>query len=289
MHRRTFIKSSLFFSTLAALRGIPCFGKAGPYRERNIFTDPPAIEPIMGALQSFHPLESGSLKAGEWRLNYDLIRWHEIGDTGVPLNIKDGRLQVHRTGNADTGVYHIGRQMSLPTWQFKGRGRVQECFLEAKIQTFGENESAHEWRCTTFNNEPGEDTPAQPNSCGTIEGTYDGQKVRLSTEKVLLSERQLTGTLLSTWLIPELLLRNSLSRSTPLNFTLLEDGLNLRRDQQLAYDGAVGIETADGILHCDIWLQTGAGILPIHWIVDSHGCPQIMTHSALNLMLSDVG
>ncbi len=114
-----------------------------------------------------------------------------------------------------------------------------------------------------------------------------GKSLRLFSENNLLSEWPLNGPLIASWAIPELLLRNTLDRSTPFGFTMLEDGLILRRNQQLVYEGQIEFETASGKVNWESWLQTGTGILPIHWITDKQACPQIMTHSALNWMLSD--
>ncbi len=263
---------------------IPCYARRDTNRPRNIFTEPPAIEPITGILPEFDPPTYPPVTAGEWQLKYNLIRWHEIQANGLPLNIDDGHLLVQREGSPTAGHYRINRRMGLPVWGFRGS---QTCILEAELQAQGSAESLRNWTVTTFHHEPGLNTPEQPDSRITIEGSYNGSHVRLLRENALLSEWSLSGPLIASWAIPELLLSNTLDRSTPFHFTMLEEGFRLRRSQQLVYEGAIEFETAAGKVAFDSWLQTGTGILPIHWITDQQACPQIMTHSALNWLLSN--
>ena len=144
-----------------------------------------------------------------------------------------------------------------------------------------------DWSVTTFHHELGPNAPEQPDSRTTVEGSYDGRNFRLLSNGQILTEQPLDGSLVASWAIPELLLRNALDRSAPFRFTMLEDGLVLRKNQQLAYEGTIEFETAAVKASWESWLQTGTGVLPIHWITDKQSCPQIMTHSALNWLLSE--
>lgn len=283
MKRRTFIRNSALVSALVSMGHIPCYSRSLKGRDRNIFTIPPAVEPITGVLPEFSPPEDPSITAGDWRLRYDLIRWHEIQDNGLPLNIDDGGLVVRRRGSSTSGQYSINRRMGLPVWGFPGS---QICIMEAELRTAGDAESLRDWTLTTFHHEPGRGGPEQPDSRNTIEGSYDGRQVRLLRQSELLSEWSLEGPLIASWSIPELLLRSSIDRTRPFHFTMLEDGHLLRRNQQLVYEGSIEFETASGKVNFDSWRQTGTGILPIHWITDQRGCPQIRTHSAMNWLLS---
>ena len=51
--------------------------------------------------------------------------------------------------------------------------------------------------------------------------------------------------------------------------------------QRLAKGPEVRVPYQDGEHVFTTWAHTGAGVLPIHYLLDEHGLPQLMTQGAL--------
>jgi hypothetical protein len=64
-------------------------------------------------------------------------------------------------------------------------------------------------------------------------------------------------------------------------FAMLEDLTIVRPDQTLAKGPAVEVPYQDGVHKLTSWAHTGQGVLPIHYLVDENGLPQLMTQGAL--------
>ncbi len=57
----------------------------------------------------------------------------------------------------------------------------------------------------------------------------------------------------------------------PLQFTLLDDGDQVKPAQRLIFAGETTVKTAGGSVALRCWEQTGYGVLPVHYWVDARG------------------
>ena len=120
MKRRTFIRNCALLSALISMGHIPSYARTGGNKNRNIFTDPPAIEPITGHLPTYNPLPSPPITAGQWQLEYDLIRWSGTENNVVSVNDDSGSLLLQRQGSQTSGRYNIKRNLLSPIGQRLG-------------------------------------------------------------------------------------------------------------------------------------------------------------------------
>ena len=67
------------------------------------------------------------------------------------------------------------------------------------------------------------------------------------------------------------------------------DDSTLRSDQSLRYTGQIVIPIAGGNAKLDCYAQTGRGIVPTHYLVDGEDRVQLITMSAVNWALSNLG
>ena len=64
------------------------------------------------------------------------------------------------------------------------------------------------------------------------------------------------------------------------------DDSTLRPDQAIRYTGRIEIPIKGGKARLDCYAQTGRAIVPIHYLVDSAGRVQLITHSNVDWALS---
>ena len=90
---------------------------------------------------------------------------------------------------------------------------------------------------------------------------------------------------MTQWTLPSLLSRRA-APSLHVPFDLLEDLSLYKPDQRLTYDGQTKVPLANGrSTTLETFAQTGQGILPKHYLVDSRGRVQLITGSFLSLAL----
>ena len=88
------------------------------------------------------------------------------------------------------------------------------------------------------------------------------------------------------WTVLDFLIRKA-DPALSVAFDLLEDLSLFKPNQSLVYDGETYV-TLKGrqTVTLQTYAQTGEGILPIHYLVDANGCPQLITSSILSWALS---
>jgi hypothetical protein len=116
-------------------------------------------------------------------------------------------------------------------------------------------------------------------------GTWDG-KTMLVKSKSWTQTRSTSHPLIARWaLLP--LLASGTVKSEPLTFDMLDDS-TLRSEQILRYTGQIVIPVAGGKAKLDCYAQTGRGIVPTHYLVDTEGRVQLITMSTVNWALSSL-
>ena len=160
MKRREFLLVTAMASAAVASGHLPLLAQAqkqtketepvdhgSPRQTRNIFTQPPAIEPITGYLPSFRMVEDGSVDSGDYELTYTAIIWAGIDpETGKSQNREGGSLVLRRRQDAEHALYTVNQKRR------HGR-RVNH--LSAEIVCAGQNDALVEWRITSSFLEPG--------------------------------------------------------------------------------------------------------------------------------------
>lgn len=242
---------------------------------RNIFTEPPAIEPVTGYLDRFQPLAAGSMQ-GSFTAQYDLIRWGTINNkTGKPRNGTAGSLKIVRKVRGRKIIYE---SVEFRTGQASNR-------VTATLNCRGELDAVEKWKVISdvIN---GRDKQALPllkfEEQGYVQNNTVVQENKISTVK-----SPITHALVPQEALPALL-AGGIVKSRDLLFDMLQNGLVIKPDQTLHYSGQIRIPVAGSTAAMDCYAQTGYGILPTHYLVDRQGRVQLITQENTNWALKEL-
>lgn len=270
MKRRGFIQLSSTISALAASGKLPLL-LAGQSRAL------PEIEPVSTAVREFFPTFGTSFDPlGSRETVYKLVRWHYL-EKGAVHNIDTGTLRIKRSGASQKAHYWVEKQISLPN--------RQDAFWSATLETEGPLDLPRSWSVKCRHTDPGSGV-VQPGSQVTVQGEFQNGKIRLS-DGSFTATHAFRDPLVTQWAIPSILAQGGI-KTKPFSFCMLDEALKFKPDQTLRYCGTAPIPTAQGEIPLDAYLQTGTGVLPAHWLVDSQGRTQVMTHAIMNWMLKGI-
>lgn len=288
MNRRDFLRLTAYTSSLVLAGRLPLLSadrpESRPRRQkqsarqtssapRNIFTEPPAVEPVTGYLDKFRPVAAGSMRAG-FTAKYDLIRWGAINNqTGRPRNSTGGSLKIVRKINGRNTVYEsveirTGRTTNQVTARLNCRGKLDEV---AKWTATSDVIKGRDKQPELRFEEHGlvsNGTIVRTNKLGTIES---------ANSHVLLPQEGLLT-----------LLAGDIVKSADLHFDMLQNGLVIKPDQTIHYNGRIQIQVAGGTATMDCYAQTGCGILPTHYLVDRQERVQLITQENTNWALKEL-
>jgi hypothetical protein len=272
MDRREFIQLSASAATLASSGLLPLLGaekrRPGGRRRnrlapvsgpRNIFTEPAAIEPITGYLPRFIPAGDGSMK-GPFAATYSLIQMQ--GSQAKSRNRVSGSLKV---SFADAICTSSEIRTARPANTVRNR-----------VRCAGDLNLVKRWTLKSS-------VTGAPDLGFTEIGSWDGKQMIVKSNS-WTQTRAVSNRLIAQWALPGLLAAGKF-RDKPLQFDML-DNSTLRPDQTLSYSGRVEVPTAKGKIKLDCYAQTGRGILPIHYLVDTAGRVQLITHETVNWALT---
>ncbi len=242
---------------------------------RNIFTEPPAVEPVTGYLERFQPVSAGSMQ-GSFTARYDLIGWGTINNkTGKPRNGTAGSLKIVRKVRGGKIIY---QSVELRTGQTGSR-------VTATLNCRGELDAVENWKVISdvIN---GRDTQAPPlltfEEQGYVQNNTVVQQNKISTVKL-----PITHALVPQEALPALL-AGGIVKSGDLLFDMLQNGSVIKPDQTLHYSGQIRIPVAGSTAEMDCYAQTGYGILPTHYLVDRQGRIQLITQENTNWVLKEL-
>jgi hypothetical protein len=117
----------------------------------------------------------------------------------------------------------------------------------------------------------------------TETGAWDGKQMTVKANS-WTQKRTTSHPLISQWALLRLLASGKI-KAKPLEFDML-DNSTLRPDQTLRYCGKIDVPVAGGKAKLDCYAQTGYGILPTHYLVDSAGRVQLITQETVNWALT---
>jgi len=229
----------------------------------NTHVDPSAIEPITGYLPKFSPLSGKRMDDG-FTAHYSLQLW--IGAEEKSKNRPFGSLVVSSDeGQLQTVEKRIGTDRA-------NTGSM----VKTTMQISGENNTATQWEIESVV-EDNEDVRF------IEKGTWDGTTITVNAKSW---SRQYTASrpLIHRWALLPVLASGSIKES-PLVFDMLDDSA-LRKNQTLRYQGKIDVPVKGGEVRMDSYVQTGKGIVPIHYLVDDNGQVQLITMGAVNWALT---
>ncbi len=267
MKRRTFIQT-----TAAALAAHSCppllaAEKETPARKvwgksPNPYVEPCAIEPITGVLPTFSPV-AGAAMSGAFAAQYSLLAWEMAA--AKSKNKPMGSMKV----NFSNGTVQTVEKRD-------GKGSSPSCTIKTSVQFGGKNNATRQWTLESL-------VDGRAHVRFIEKGVWDGKTM---TVKANSFSRQYatTNPLIHRWaLLP--LLASGRIKKTPLVFDMLDDSA-LRPNQTLRYEGEIEILLQGGTVTFDSYVQTGYGILPIHYLVDAHRRVQLITMATVNWVLA---
>ena len=274
MDRRHFIQTTVV-TALAARGHLPLLAAERKVRPvmragrntifrgpQSIYTEPAAIEPITGYLPRFQPLAQGTMRKA-FSAKYMLIACH--GSAAKSKNRVGGSLDVTFSGGTcRTTEMRQASPQNIVTTELTCTGRFN---------------TASRWTLDSS-------VQGMPDLRFVETGTWDG-KAMLVNSKSWTQKWSTSHPLIARWaLLP--LLSSGIIKSKPLTFDMLDDS-TLRSDQTLRYTGPIDIPVAGGTAKLDCYAQTGWGIVPTHYLVDTEGRVQLITMSSVNWALSNLG
>jgi choline-sulfatase len=231
----------------------------------NSFAEPCAIEPITGYLPTFSP-QSGKSMNGNFTAHYTLQVL--IGADEKSKNKPFGSANI----TFDNGQCRTIEIRSSGNKKVSPGGSV----VKTTMQLTGKNNTITQWE--TESGIEGKD------DVKFIEkGTWNG---RTLTAKAKSWSRQCTTSnpLIHRWALLPVLASGSIKKA-PLVFDMLDDSA-LRPNQTLRYEGKIEVPVKGGEVKMDSYVQTGHGILPIHYLVDNKGQVQLITMDAVSWALT---
>ena len=158
-----------------------------------------------------------------------------------------------------------------------GRGKVNTgSMVKTTMQLSGENNTTTQWEI--------ESVVEGDDDVRFIEkGTWDGTTITANAKSW---SRQYTTSrpLIHRWALLPVLASGAIKK-TPLVFDMLDDSA-LRKNQTLHYQGKIDVPVKGGEVKMDSYVQTGKGIVPIHYLVDDKGQVQLITMGAVNWVLT---
>lgn len=280
--RKQFLRSGAIAASLAASGHLPLLGAdAGGPRRAGIDakTGPYAVKPISGYLPAFSPVQRAPKEAGQYRLTYDILHWGGVNwAAGKPTIGVVGQVIIKRERAADAATFEIRQRTKI--------GGVDN-HIEAEIQCAGDElASVEKWTCRSFSSKPNGDVDAisklnETGACRNGRIEIDGGGYRY--------EFQATNPVLTQWTVFDYLIAKANPASAE-RLDFLQDLALLKTGHSLVYDGEIEVEANGGNkIALQTYAQTGEGILPIHYLLDSERRPQLITGSILSWALTDVG
>ena len=239
-------------AALAAAGRLPLLG-AAPL--------PASVAPVEGYLRENEPA-AGPKSAR--LLEYAVLRWTQTDPaTGETQNVEIGRLEIEAAKHGD-GVKLSVRQR---TSYSKPLNRLE---AEAVCNDDGWL-TVRSWKGKSWIEERDDLLYEATGEIVATRGRIDDG----ISERIVYN---LPPAVASQWGLPMALASGKLKGG---EFAMVEDLTLVKPGQRLAKGPEVRVPYKGGERVLTSWAQTGPGVLPIHYLVDEHGLPQLMTQGAL--------
>ena len=275
--RRQFLRSGLIAATLVATGRLPLLSaQVGGGSSIDDSTGPYAAKPIRGHLRRFSPAQVPLRQKRQYNLTYDIIHWGAASiKTGMPTNSVLGQLTIKRRMAEDRVLYDVAQQTRI--------GGVNN-FVEAEITCEPDEwNSLRQWKLRTYHIDPN----GQVNPISKITENGDCKKghIRIGSGSYHYGYTP-KNPVVTQWTMLHFLIRKS-GPALDVSFDLLQDLSLFKPNQALFYDGVTNLKLKGGqAVALQTYAQIGQGILPIHYLLDMQGRPQLITSSILSWALS---
>jgi len=238
-------------------------------------TGPYAVKPIRDHLSRFLPVQT-ALDRKQYALTYDIINWHWArGKRGTYANSVIGKLTIERKEANGQVVYNISHETLI--------GGVNNFVKAQIICNTDELNSLRRWNLHSY--EVGPKGKINPLSKLTEKGNCRGGRIQINSSNnhyEFYPKKQV----LTQWTILDVLIRKA-NPYLSIKFDLLQDLSLFKPNQSLVYDGETLVKCKDGnSVTLQTYAQVGGGILPIHYLLDARGYPQLVTSSMISWALS---
>jgi hypothetical protein len=277
--RRQFLRSSLIATALAAHGQLPLLAKERTTGSGiDVATGPYATKPIRDYLKRFSPTNEARPQRQNDALRYNIVHWGAVSrKTRALTNSVVGEVLVKRTVAGNQVTYEVRQRMRI--------GGTDN-FIVAEIVCDPDRwNSLRRWNLRSYYTATG--GQPEPLSVLSEEGWCKDGSIQVRGDNYRHSYGA-HNPVLTQWTVPDFLSRCA---SSPLNvcFDLLQDLSLFKPRHSLVYDGSTPVRLAGGeTVTLQTYAQTGQGILPIHYLLDSQGRVQLVTSSILSWTLSSV-
>ena len=275
--RRQFLQSGLIAATLVSAGRLPLLrAQTDNTSGLDASTGPYATKPIRGYLQGFSPADVPLQKQGQYSLTYDIIHWGAANSkTGMPANSVLGQIVIKRSVAQGHVLYDVVQQTRI--------GGVNN-FVEAQITcNVDEWNSLRQWKLRTYHMGP--KGQIDPLSKMTEVGNCKSGQIQIDSGSYCYGYRA-KNPVVTQWTVLDFLMRKAGS-ALDVTFDLLQDLSLFKPNQSLFYDGIANLKLKGGqTATLQTYAQIGPGILPIHYLLDMRGRPQLVTSSILSWVLS---
>jgi hypothetical protein len=237
-------------------------------------TGPYAVKLVRGYLTDFSPSETAA-EQHQRAMRYDIVHWHwGRKGRGSNANTVIGQLRIARESTDDKVVYEVEQKKRIG-----GVDNVIEAEFACNADPL---DSLRVWRLKRYEI----DANGRTNPASELgeKGRCDGERIRIEGENYRYEYRA-AHPVVTQWHLPFVLARDVSARAN-LAFDLLQDLSLFKPDQELVPDGQVEVSVAGGRkVMLESYVQTGRGILPVHYLVDAQGRVQLVTGGFLSWAL----
>ena len=277
VNRRQFLQCGAIATALAMTGKLPLLcAKSEAGSRIDASTGPYAVKPIRDHLRRFSPSGKPTQTSSQYTLVYDIIHWSwRAGKRGTFSNSVVGRVTISRKAAENQVAYEVSQRMRV--------GGVDNHLKANVICEANEWNSLREWTLRSYHSSP-EGKP-EPDSKLDEKGRCREGRIRIESRKYGYGFNT-ANPVVSQWTLLDFLLRKA-NQAFNVRFDLLQDLSLFKPDQLLVYDGPTPITLRDGkTITLQTYAQTGQGILPIHYLLDERGRPQLVTNSIISWALS---
>lgn len=238
---------------------------------------PPGVSPVQGYLSTHAPGVGGSPAN---KLRYSVLRWTRTDpSSGRTNNVGIGEIELNVSRQGDAVRIRI-----LQTTRYSQPvNRLEADVLCDRDDLL----SLRSWRVKSS-------IEGRDDCVYEAHGEFDGESIRIDDG---MAERRLPaeGPLVCPWTLPLALARRSRfeaggktpSRVSLLRVSLLDDLLLYKPGQRIEAGPQARVPYQDGEHVLESWSHSGPAVLPLHYLVDDAGLPQLITQSVLAWALQE--
>ena len=277
VNRRQFLQCSAIATALATAGKLPfLYAKSETGSTVDASTGPYAVKPIRDHLRRFSPAGTPTQTSPQYTLVYDIIHWSwAAGKRGTFSNSSIGRVTINRKAAESKVNYNISQQMRI--------GGVDNHLKATVICDANEWNSLREWTLHGYSGSP--EAKLESLSKLAENGRCNEGRIRIKS-KTYTYGFHTQHPVVTQWTLLDFLVRKA-NLGLNVKFDLLQDLSLFKPNQSLIYDGLTPVMLKDGrTITLQTYAQTGQGVLPIHYLLDDRGWPQLITSSILSWALS---